>query len=185
MEHLTVAEKNQVFISDGKDNIGFDNIVEDIVLNNVKRDLINDELEEYNSFDKKNKELYIDYSFPPKESFQLFSESSFLNYSRKVNRWVGVITEIKRDFFIAKLDDLDFPGTYEIGEFDVSDISPEDLDLIQLGAVFYWSLGHVMNRGQLKKESMIRFKRSAPLSVNELDEIEDWAENKYRNLVWD
>lgn len=107
------------------------------------------------------------------------------HYSKKTQRWIGHVTKIEKDKFFSRLDDLTSPGTYETGEFEISEVSPEDKKLLDRGAIFYWSIGETMSNGQLKKESIIRFKRSSPLTTDEVDAIEDKAEKRHKNLIWD
>src|SRR5450432_3570477 len=71
-----------------------------------------------------------------------------LNHFSKTQRWVGHISKIGKTDFEAKLEDLTNPGTYEIAEFDLEEISPEDRLLVQRGATFYWSIGYSHDNGQ-------------------------------------
>jgi hypothetical protein len=99
------------------------------------------------------------------------------SYFSRAQKWIGHIIEI--DFeskkFWAKLIDLSESGTYEIGVFDFMEISPEDLQMLTVGAAFYWSLGFATNNGQVKKESIIRFQRFHPWSSDEFDAAADRA----------
>lgn len=185
MDNITSIDKNILYVSEDSKINNLDFLVERIINNSVVKDIYESKNNENNFLEQESNELKIDYSLPTKNNLFLFSNSKPLNYSKKTNRWIGIVTKIKQNTFESKLEDLDIMGTYEIGEFDFSDISPEDLPLVEEGAVFYWSVGQVMDKGQLKKEFMIRFKRSIPLTVKELDEIEDWAEHKHQSLNWD
>lgn len=108
------------------------------------------------------------------------------NYSRKTQRWQGYILELNSDRFVAKLEDLTKPGgTYEILEFDLSDVSPDDLPLVQIGSIFYWSIGSVMTNGQLKRQSILRFKRVALWSELDYDSATDLFDKFKENLPED
>lgn len=107
------------------------------------------------------------------------------HYSKKTQRWIGYVLTVEGNTFKSRLEDLTTPGTDEVSEFEISDISPEDRELLQRGAVFYWSIGETMSNGQLKKESIIRFKRSAPFSSRDIDRMEDRAEFILKTVSWD
>lgn len=92
------------------------------------------------------------------------------NYSSNLQSWRGHIIEKKYSSFIAELEDLTCQGTKEIAEIEFSNVSPDDRSLLDLGAVFYWNIGTKMNRGQISKESIIRFQR-----------VIDWQEEDYDN----
>lgn len=118
----------------------------------------------------------------PKESE--FTRSSIIrNYSRASQKWVGYITSINETSFIARLKDITNGGTDEEAELDFDEISPDDKPLLCLGAVFYWSIGKEMHNGQIKSESLIRFKRT-PLQVEEFDQAMDAAESLYDGIEW-
>jgi hypothetical protein len=108
------------------------------------------------------------------------------NYSRKTQTWQGFIIEINDTTFIAKLEDLSNPGgTHEIAEFNLDEVSPGDVSLIQKGSIFYWSVGSVMANGQLKKESILRFKRVAPWTEEEYDKAADLADTLSKSIHWE
>ncbi|QNF31308.1 hypothetical protein HUW51_00690 (plasmid) [Adhaeribacter swui] len=118
----------------------------------------------------------------PKENSSI--KSTGVNYSRASQKWVGYITSIKETSFIARLKDLTNGGTDEETELDFNEISPDDKQLISLGAVFYWTIGKEMHNGQIKSESLIRFKRT-PWQVQEFDEAMDAADDLYSGIEWD
>ncbi len=97
----------------------------------------------------------------------------------KTQRWIGCVTDIKNDVFTAKLEDAVINGTHELAEFSISKISPEDLPLLSKGAIFYWSVGDVMNNSQLKEEAILRFQRSNNWTEEELDEAADTAKEQF------
>jgi hypothetical protein len=160
-------------------------IVEGSILNGVKRDLFRME-EKYFfelSFSDKSVELKEDASLGEVRKFYGFKNANY--YSKKTQRWIGHVVKIEGAKFFSRLDDLTNPGTHEMGEFDISEVSPEDIKLVERGAIFYWSIGDTMSNGQLKKESIIRFKRSSQWSANDIDAIEDRAEKILKNIPWD
>lgn len=75
--------------------------------------------------------------------------------------WEGRVTEISDDTFYAIISDktnTELPD--EIVSLDIEEITPSDLNLLTLGAIFYWSISYadLPGRGR-KKESKIRFRR--------------------------
>jgi len=108
------------------------------------------------------------------------------NYSRKTQTWLGYVIDIDEEKFIAKLEDLNNPGgTHEIIEFSLDEVSPGDKDLLNRGSIFYWSVGSLMNNGQFKKESILRFKRVAQWSEEEYDKATDLADMLYKSFTWE
>lgn len=109
---------------------------------------------------------------------QILEEESYnigySTYFQSLQEWLGHVIEIDKEnnLFIAKLQDLSAPGTYETAEFEIRDIPEGDLDLFKIGAAFYWSLGYNYNRSQKTKQSSIRFQR-----------LNDWTEEEYDNAI--
>ena len=107
------------------------------------------------------------------------------NYTQKIQKWKGHITEVLKEGFVAKLEDLTNQGTDEIGEFDIDDISTQDRSLISVGSVFYWTVGYFIKNGQISKQSLIRFQRLKEWSMQEYDKAIDTAEDLSKKINWD
>lgn len=115
--------------------------------------------------------------------FQLkFDLINAKKFSKRVQNWQGIVLEINESTFSARLIDLTNKGTHEIAEFEMDDISPEDLSLLSEGAIFYWSVGHYMENGQSVKRSDIRFQRLITLDTEDIEETKLNLERKYSNL---
>lgn len=116
-----------------------------------------------------------------------FEVIAYKNYQKKTQRWKGVVIENNSDTFTAKLEDLndEETTTFEIAEFDRQEVSPADLGLLSLGAVFYWSVGYDVRNGQVTKVSDVRFQRLVSLNVEEFDIAMDKAEQFFNNIAWD
>lgn len=114
-----------------------------------------------------------------KENFDIYNAKK---YSMKIQSWQGIVTYISTNTFEAKLYDLTKGGTNEIAEFDLDDISPEDLKLLKNGATFYWSVGHFMENGQINKKSEIIFQRLITLDSDDIEETQKNIQEKYSNL---
>lgn len=113
---------------------------------------------------------------------EFISNSHERQFSKKIQKWKGMILEHNEKMFKARLYDLNLGGTFEIGEFENDDISPDDLSLLSEGAVFYWSVGHYMENGQSVKRSDIRFQRLVTLDEEEIDRSLDNVKSKYSNF---
>lgn len=109
----------------------------------------------------------------------------FNNYMCRSQNWVGHIIELSESEFTAKLIDKLDPTTYEIAQFGIDEVSPGDLGLLKVGALFYWSVGFANQNGQVLKQSLIRFKRSIDFSVQEFDTLIDKAKEINASLKWD
>jgi len=118
--------------------------------------------------------------FPKLEySYDIYNSKK---YYTRVQNWQGVVTSIKGGSFKAKLYDLSSGGTNEVAEFDLKEVSPSDKHLLQLGSLFYWSVGSYMENGQMINRSDIRFQRLITLDADDIENIKQSVENKYSRL---
>ena len=108
-------------------------------------------------------------------------------YTKNTKTWKGLITRIDSNSFSCRLYDLDERNeTYETANFIIdSIISDEDKPLLEVGAIFYWSVGSIIRNGTKKNQSEIRMRRVAAMDVDEFDEFYDNSENNYSSLKWD
>ena len=107
------------------------------------------------------------------------------SYFAKSQRWICNVIDIGEKHFTAKLEDLNQPDTYEIGEFEIDDISSEDKELFRIGAVFYWSIGLAIHKGQAIKQSLLRFQRVNNWTEKDYDISADEASDLLKNLNWE
>lgn len=127
------------------------------------------EANEINSIGKKLSEL-IEAREPAKSNDYFISQQ----------KWICYITAINDNSFNADLYDVDHPGgTYEKGEFDKREVSVGDMELLKLGATFYWSIGFSSRGSQVEKKSLIRFQRLANWSEEEYNEAIDKADELF------
>lgn len=154
--------------------------------NSISR-YVNQRIKTSNSDDNKNIEINEDAQLEelnlPKfeKRFDLFNKKK---YSKKIQKWQGLVESISTqdNTFTARLKDLTAGGTDERAEFEMDDISPEDLELLTEGSLFYWSVGHFMENGQSVKRSDIRFQRLIMLDSDDIDNIKSNIKLKYGNL---
>ncbi len=80
--------------------------------------------------------------------------------------WEGVVEEVCATFFYAQLASLTQRGLRERAEIYLSEVSPPDRELLQEGAVFYWSVGYEDSpAGTRARKSAVRFRRLPPIQV--------------------
>lgn len=91
-----------------------------------------------------------------------------------LNKWEGFVTEVKEDYFCARIKDLTNDRSLEeYVEFSFSEVNEDDIKLINEGAIFYWTIGyHVSSSGQKTRSSLIRFRRLPAWSKNAIDQRE-------------
>jgi hypothetical protein len=88
-----------------------------------------------------------------------------------LERWEGHVVEVTDDGFVAHLT----KGSRQLGpdeqaEFDREEVSPDDLELLRPGAVFYWTTGYeTAAHGQRQIVSRLRFQRLPPPTDEELE----------------
>lgn len=107
-------------------------------------------------------------------------------YTKNNKTWKGVISDVKFPLFKARLYDLDdHLGTYEVADFNIkTDITEQDLELVCVGAIFYWSVGNVVKNKTQTKRSEIRMRRVADITPSEFDELHDGIDASYGNIIW-
>lgn len=100
-----------------------------------------------------------------------------------LQKWEGTVEEIDGETIHVSLKDLSHKGVDEEAFLDFNDISQDDLPLVKLGAMFYWSLGYETHLDkQVRKSSLIKFKRLANINSSEFDTIHDRAK-EIENMI--
>lgn len=100
-----------------------------------------------------------------------------------LQRWEGIVLEIRTDTFVALLVDKSGTRADEEAEIPIEELSRPDLDLLAEGAVFYWGVGYLDRpSGQRTRESMIRFRRLPAWSTKELTDAVARAEDLHARL---
>lgn len=90
-----------------------------------------------------------------------------------LQKWQGIVLRVTSTTFRARLIDQTRPNPEEEAEFSKDEISPDDLRLLEPGAIFYWSIGYLDKKsGQRIRESVILFRRLPAWTEKELKEAE-------------
>lgn len=113
-----------------------------------------------------SKESYRAIYEDPEKDFEIISPDFLKRVFDKdqdrfvaLQKWEGVVTKIDNECFWADLYDKKI-GTIEEAEFTFDDVSDQDLNLLKLGSIFYWSVGYLDRvSGQRLKSSIIKFRR--------------------------
>jgi len=102
-----------------------------------------------------------------------------------LQKWQGVVIEINKDSFFAKLTDQIEKGVEEIAEISTDEVSDEDIKLMTPGAVFYWNIGYQISyQGQQTRVSIIRFRRLPMWRSEELNVAKRCAEDIQNIINW-
>lgn len=105
---------------------------------------------------------------------------------KSLQKWEGYVVENKKDMFIARLIDLTSEGEEEIAEIPIAEISESDLDLLSVGAVFYWNIAYKDSvSGQRERVSTIRFRRLPMWTKKELEDAKEKGRTLFNKLKWD
>ena len=91
-------------------------------------------------------------------------------YFHARQKWVGYVAEIGQETFLATLVPIVGEGSDLEAEIYLEDVEPSDRDLVEPGAVFYWSIGYLIKpSGNRCRASQIRFRRLPPWANDKLE----------------
>ena len=115
-----------------------------------------------------------------------FSERKVPERTQEVLQdWEGVVERIEDDIFVARLRDMTanevYPG--EIAELPVGDVSEDDRELLQVGAVFYMTVGYyVWASGRRERFGRVVFRRLPGWTASALERARERARRITRFL---
>ncbi len=103
-----------------------------------------------------------------------------------LQEWEGVVLQVSAETFVARVVDQTGDHPEEEIELPKDDLSPFEIDLLEEGAVFYWTIGYRQRlpRGQRERISRIRLRRLPAWSRAELAAARSRAEALQRDLGW-
>lgn len=73
--------------------------------------------------------------------------------------WEGVVQDVGKETIFARLTDLLGQGEDAAVEIYIEEIDKDDRELIEIGAVFYWTIGYLERASGRQRSSIIRFRR--------------------------
>ncbi len=102
-----------------------------------------------------------------------------------LQKWEGTVLQTRPGSFLGRLVDLQGEHPDDEAEIPVEELSPEDLDLVKVGAVFYWSIGYLDEaNGERRRTSVIRFRRLPAWSKEELRRARRQATRAIERIGW-
>ena len=102
-----------------------------------------------------------------------------------LQKWEGVVIEVRKDSFLSRLHDLTEKNPEEEAEFPLEEVTDEDKKLVKPGAIFYWNIGYLDSRtGQRKRESIIRFRRLPAWRKEEIEAFKHEAKHIQDTIGW-
>lgn len=99
--------------------------------------------------------------------------------------WEGVVLGVNESSFVVRLVDVAGSHLDEEVTLSTDELSDFDLELLEPGAILYWTVGYVQRaRGARERVSRIRLRRLPAWSRRELDEAHERAATLARELNW-
>ncbi len=101
-----------------------------------------------------------------------------------LKEWEGVVLTVSNDDVQARLTDMNDPANQEeLVTFGLDAISPQDHELVEPGAVFYWTVLRETDAFEnVRNYSQIRFRRLPAWSRGDLERAETEAEQLHEEL---
>lgn len=138
------------------------------------------------SYDKLDKETinFIEQINNPIPTYPIIKkdrQDSFIS----IQKWEGTVLKRIKESFLARLIDLTNDGPDEEVELPIAEVSEEDLNLIEQGAIFYWNIGYLDKKsGQRTRASVIRFRRLPMWTQKEIEAAQKEADQIQKCLKW-
>jgi hypothetical protein len=102
-----------------------------------------------------------------------------------LQKWEGIVLQVLKESFFARLVDLTSNGMDEEAEFPLEEVSAADWSLVEPGAVFYWNIGYIDSlSGQRTRASVIRFRRLPMWRAEELERAKQKVQYISNELDW-
>jgi hypothetical protein len=100
--------------------------------------------------------------------------------------WEGVVIGVDEASFLVRLIDVSGDHADEEAELSKGELSEFDLDLLEPGAIFYWTIGYrqQLPRGGRERVSRIRFRRVPAWTEAQLAAARESAATLARDLDW-
>jgi hypothetical protein len=84
--------------------------------------------------------------------------------------WEGTVTERMEASFLCRLTDPAGKEREQVAEVPFAEVGVGDVDLVEPGGIFYWTIAHVDERsGTRSRLSQIQFRRLPRYSQSDLD----------------
>ncbi len=103
---------------------------------------------------------------------QLSPIKSDPNQFTVLQQWTGYVVEVGEDTFLSRLVPVEGAGDDQEAEIYLDKIDPNDQQLVQPGAIFYWHIGYLDTPSGRYNTTSIRFRRFPAWSKRDLMEAE-------------
>lgn len=108
------------------------------------------------------------------------------SYSVALQRWQGYVIKVLDRALLVRLIDLTRKGPDEETIIPLEEFSPDDYDLVKIGAIFYWSIGYsTKSSGQRTRFSEVRFQRLPFWKREEIDAGKQEAMRLKKTIRWE
>ena len=119
----------------------------------------------------------------------LFKKKKYIKLDNFVSlqKWEGYVLKVLDDnYILVRLVNLTDPGQPdEEAEIPIQELSFEDHELIEPGAVFYWNIGYMdRTSGQRERNSVIRFRRLPRWEAEDIEKAKVEAKRIRKKLQW-
>jgi hypothetical protein len=94
------------------------------------------------------------------------------DWFESLQKFEGYVEEVfGRSSFTAVVRHINNECEDGFVEFDFDDVTPNDWNLIKVGAIFYWNIGFQHSNGVRTKSSLIRFRRLPKWSRKKIESL--------------
>jgi hypothetical protein len=93
------------------------------------------------------------------------------------HHWECTVVRLGEESFIATLRSLRDPSDSEKeAEIPIEEVTPDDLELLQPGAVFYWTIGYdISPSGTRRRASQLKFRRLPAWTRKDIERVQSRA----------
>ena len=86
-------------------------------------------------------------------------------------KWEGIVTNINESVITSRLIESN-SSEEDVLEYPLSDIPEDDLELVEIGAIFNFYVGYSNSNGTVKNSDLIKFRRKK-IDRSDIDDILD------------
>lgn len=87
------------------------------------------------------------------------------------HKWEGIVLSIDDDEVTSRMYDFQHDD-YDEFVFNINQISEDDIELLEEGALFFYFIGYTLEKGKKNKSDIIKFRRRVK-GINDMDDILD------------
>jgi len=84
------------------------------------------------------------------------------------HKWEGIVLSIDNEKITSRMYDFKHED-YDEFVFSINQISEDDIELLEEGALFFYFIGYTLENGEKKKSDLIKFRRRVRHSDENID----------------